>query len=279
MPAMADSMEAMDHSAMDHGSMDHSTHGALDLPMAGDTSPPLTPTDWAADQIHDPAAMNAARQALFRSTRDTISHIILLDQLEWRAHKGGDAIAWGGKAWVGGDIDRLMIRTEGEALVHGPVEKAEIRALWSHAVGPYANLELGIRYDVRPEPNRSYATVGIDAMLPYWIEAEGALFLSDKGDMLGRVELSHDMRLTNALILQPRAELNLAAQDIAEQSIGAGLSDAEFGLRLRYAPDPAFGPYIGVNWERKFGETARIALAEGEHRSTTSLVAGVRFWF
>ncbi len=259
---------------------EHISHG--DYAAAADLAvmpSPEVPTDWAADNVYGATAMDAARKALFRGTRDTISHLVLVDQLEWRANDGGDAIAWRGKAWYGGDIDRFMLRTEGEARLHGPAEKAEVQALWRHAVGPYANLELGVRQDIRPSPNRTHATVGIDMMLPYWFEVESALFLSHKGDVSARVEVSHDMRLTNALILQPRAELNLSAQDVPELGIGSGLSDGAFGLRLRYAPDPAFAPYIGVNWERKFSDTGRFARSAGESRSATSFVAGLRFWF
>lgn len=274
--------QQMDHGQMDHPSMDHGSmhHGQMKHDaMIGNMPAPKAPNDWAADAIHGQSAMAAARAALFKSTSDTISHMVLAEQLEYRASDAGDAVAWMGRAWYGGDIDRILIRSEGEAKINGPVEAAEIQALWSHAIAPYANLEIGVRYDIRPQPNRSYASIGIDAMLPYWIETESAFFLSDKGDVLARAEFSHDMRLTNHLILQPRVEFILSAQDIPEQGIGSGLSDAEFGLRLRYAHTPAFAPYVGVNWERKFGDTGRYARAEGESRSSTNFVAGVRFLF
>jgi copper resistance protein B len=267
---------AMDHGAMDHGAMDHSSHDAA---MAGNTPPPPIPSDWAADAVHDPAEMAAARKALFASTSDTFSHMVLIDQLEWRQNKGHDAIAWSGKAWFGGDIDRVLIRSEGEAETGGAVEKAEVRALWSHAIAPYFNLEAGVRQDLEAGPRRTHATIGVDGMLPYWIELEAALFVSHKGEVLARAELSHDMRITQALILQPSAEFNLSAQDIPQLGIGSGLSDMELGLRLRYAPQPEFAPYIGVHWERKFGDTASYARAAGEGVSATSFVAGVRFWF
>ena len=213
------------------------------------------------------------------ATSHTVSHLVLVDRLEWQARRGRDGIALSGKAAWGGDLDRLLIRTEGEAAAGKGVESAELRALWSHAVGPYANLELGVRQDLQAGPGRTYATVGIDAMLPYWIEAEGALFLSHKGEFLARAEFSHDMRLSQELILQPRAEFNLAAQDVPALGIGSGLSDMETGLRLRWAREPTFAPYVGVEWSRKFGRTARLARLDGEGVSTTSLVAGLRFWF
>ena len=128
-------------------------------------------------------------------------------------------------------------------------------------------------------PSRTYATVGFEGLAPYWFEVEGALFLSDKGDLLARAEAYYDQRITQRLILQPRAELNFAAQDDRRRGVGSGISDLELGLRLRYELAREFAPYVGVSWDRKLGDTARFARAAGEGASDTSLVAGVRFWF
>src|SRR3546814_11929731 len=113
------------------------------------------------------------------------------------------------------------------------METAEIQALYSRALDPYWNLQAGVRYDFKPNPSRTYATVGIEGVAPYWFETEAALFLSNKGDVLGRIEGYYDQRITQRLILQPRVELNLSAQDVPETRIGAGISNAEFGLRPR----------------------------------------------
>lgn len=110
-------------------------------------------------------------------------------------------------------------------------------------------------------------------------ETEAALFLSTKGDILGRAEAWYDERLTQRLILQPRIELNLAAQDVPEDRIGAGVTDAEVGLRLRYEISRRFAPYVGASYEAKTGRTATFARRDGENVHATSLVLGVRTWF
>ena len=105
------------------------------------------------------------------------------------------------------------------------------------------------------------------------------MFLSNKGDLLGRLEGYYDQRITQRLILQPRVEFNFEAQDVPENRIGSGLSNAELGLRLRYEIRREFAPYIGISYDRKVGDTARFARAAGEDVSNTSFVAGIRFWF
>src|SRR3546814_608984 len=151
-----------------------------------------------------------------------------------------------------------LIKSEGEGVLGGRngtfMETAEIQALYSRALDPYWNLQAGVRYDFKPNPSRTYATVGIEGVAPYWFETEAALFLSNKGDVLGRIEGYYDQRITQRLILQPRVVLNLSAQDVPKTRIGAGISNAEFGLRLRYAARREFAPYIGVSYDRKRSE-------------------------
>ena len=77
----------------------------------------------------------------------------------------------------------------------------------------------------------------------------------------------------------PRGELAFSAQDLPELGIGAGLDHAEFGLRLRYEVSRQFAPYLGVEHQRKFGQSARHARGAGKDAGETSVVAGVRFWF
>ena len=87
------------------------------------------------------------------------------------------------------------------------------------------------------------------------------------------------MLLSQRLILQPRFETNLYGRDDPQRGIGAGLSDAELGLRLRYEIRRQFAPYIGVNFVRRFGKTADYARAAGEVAFDPQLVGGLRIWF
>jgi copper resistance protein B len=203
---------------------------------------------------------------------------VMLNLAELQAGSAGDGYRWEGEAWVGGDIRRLVLRSEGEGSVKGGLETGEAQALYSHAVGPYGDLQAGLRQDFAPHA-RTYLALGARKLLPYWFDVEGALFLSPRGELLARAEASYDVRLLQRLVLQPRAELNLAARDTPETRTGRGLSDAEFGLRLRYEIRHEFAPYVGVSWERRFGRTAGYWRAAGDSAGATTFVAGLRAWF
>jgi len=130
------------------------------------------------------------------------------------------------------------------------------------------------------EPNsKTYAAIGIMGLAPHWFELDVAFFIGEDGDTLGEFEAEYDILLTQRLILQPRIELNLAGQSDADHGQGSGFRDGEVGLRLRYEIVREIAPYIGVSYERKFGETADFAEAAGEDVDGTSFVAGLRIWY
>ncbi len=265
----------------------HAGHVMPDVAVTGAPAPqgvaPAPPADHAADAFYDPAQMRAARAALARESGGMPVSMVMLDRLEYRSRRGADGYHWEGQAFVGGDIDRFVLKTEGEGDIAnnngGGVERAEVQALYSHAIGPYFNVQAGVRHDMRPGPQRSYAVVGIDGLAPYWFDVGATLFVSDKGDVHARIEASYDQRITQRLILQPQAELNFSAQDVPAIGVGSGLSDIELGLRLRYEIAREFAPYVGINWERRFGRSADYTRRAGERASSIGPVVGIRFWF
>lgn len=269
-PAPADPHAGHDMSAM--------SAAPADTTIGTEPAPPV-PTDRAAERFYSPQAMAAARAQLALEHGGGTAWKVMLSTAEVRPQSGDDAYAWEGEAWYGGDQHRLVLKSSGEGAFGGDLHSAELQALYSRPIGPYFDWQVGVRHDFEPGPSRTYATLGFEGVAPYWFELEGAAFLSDKGDLSARLEGSYDFRLTQKLVLEPRAELSLAAQKVRELGIGSGVTDAEVGLRLRYEFRREFGPYVGVMHERKFGETADLARAAGEDRDSTTFVVGVRAWF
>jgi copper resistance protein B len=257
--------------------MDHSAHGVTDEDV-GSEPPPPAPTDHPADAIFGEAAMRPSRDQLRVEHGGSSTWMVLIDQAEWRARDGEDGFAWSGEAWFGGDGNRLVVKSEGEGS-DGDLEAAEVQFLYSRAISPYFDLQAGLRRDLQDGPKRTYVTVGVEGLAPYWFETEGALFVSNEREAFARLEGSYDLRLTQRLILQPSAEVNLSARDIPELELGSGVTDVELELRLRYQVTREFSPYVGVTYGRTFGGTADYAKAAGEDDTETSFVVGVRTWF
>jgi copper resistance protein B len=271
-PAAAPPIDAVDHSAVDHSTMDHSTmdHGSPAAPDQPRTPIPLlTPEDRLA--AFPDVAGHAAHDRGVHS-------YWLVDRLEASDGDHGATLEWKASAWIGGDINRLWLRTEGES-AGGDVEHGDVEVLGGHAISPWWDLVAGLRHDFGDGPSRTFAAVGVTGLAPFKIEVEATAYLGTSGQTAARVEAGYDTLLTNRLILQWHAEANLYGEDDEARGIGAGLATLEGGLRLRYEIRRQVAPYVGLTWSRAFGDTADFRRELFEDVSDTRLVAGVRVWF
>ena len=252
---------------------------APEIPLGPPPAAALSGPEHAADTVWNRSDMAASRQVLRDEHGDIEVGKILIDRLEWANRSGKDGYTFDGQAWWGGDIDKVWLKGEVEGRFNEGAEGVEVQALWSHAVDPWFDLQLGVRQDFAPGPDRTYLAAGIQGLAPYWFEVDVAAFLSNKGELSARAEAEYDLRITQRLILQPRVEFDLAAQDVPELGIGSGLSTGELGMRLRYEIERQFAPYVGVQYERAFGDTADFRRAAGEKAGGWSFLVGLRSWF
>ncbi len=238
------------------------------------------PAPWSqADGYFDRDAMAKARRAVQAEHGGQTAYYILGDRFEYQSNEGSSLLLFGGEGWWGTDRNKLWIKTEGEYdFGRDRFAEAELQALWSRPISRYFDFQAGVRRDFEPDPSRTYSVIGVQGLAPYWFEVGAALFVSGHGEVSARIEAEYELLLTQRLILQPRTELNFAAQNVDALGIGRGLSTAELGLRLRYEIKRQFAPYVGVTWTRSVGETADFVRADGGDPSALSFVAGLRFW-
>ncbi|WP_244134664.1 copper resistance protein B [Burkholderia gladioli] len=252
-------------------------------------SPAVVPEPLVQPMAPSPASpvaplTDADRRAVYRGGAlhdmgDTELHsYFVFDQLEWQRRAAGGTLNWNGNGWIGGDLDRLWLRTEGSR-VGSRLEDAEVQALWGHSITPWWDLVAGVRHDFRPSAAQTWLAFGIQGLALYNFESEVTAFVGQRGQASLRVEGRYDLLITNRLILQPSLEANLFAKNDAARGQGAGLGDTSLGLRLRYEVDRQFAPYLGISWDRSYGNSARMVVREGGRRSELSVLAGVRVWF
>jgi copper resistance protein B len=248
---------------------------------AGNAPPPASAGSGparAADAIWGAEAMAPSRRMLIVENGGMQGSWLQVDRFEYRGRRGRDGYLWDAQGYVGGDLDKFWFKSEGEGQRGERAERIEVQALWSHAIRPFFDLQMGVLHDFAGR-DRTSAVIGVQGIAPYGFEIDTAAFLSTRGDLTARAEVEIDQRITQRLILQPRAEIDLAAQDIPGHDVGRGLDKAELGLRLRYEFAREFAPYIGVDQEWRVGRSADMVRATGRDPSTTSYVVGVRFWF
>ena len=209
---------------------------------------------------------------------DPLLTMLVVEQLEIRDTDGKNPLVWEAEGWIGKDLDKLWIKTEGE-YVDNRAAEMEIQMLYSRAVAPFWDLQLGWRHDIRPTPERDWLAFGLKGLAPYYFDIDAALFIGDSGRTAARLQAEYEFMLTQKLVLVPEVELNFYGKDDSDTGTGSGLSEIEAGLRLRYELRREFAPYIGLNWTKLYGKTADFARDDGEDVDDIQLVFGVSFWF
>lgn len=200
----------------------------------------------------------------------------IVTEVDFAARDGGQW-RWDVDGWIGGDVERVWIRSTGK-IEDGELEKAELQLLYGRNVHPFWDVLVGVRQDLEPD-SKTWAAAGVTGLAPYFFETDVTAFLSTDGDAAFRLEQSLDIPLTQKLIAEPHLELNAYAQDMPERGIGAGFSDVELGLKLRYEITRKFAPYADLTWERALGETASRARSSGHKVDEAALRVGLGFWF
>jgi len=202
---------------------------------------------------------------------------IMIDQLETRIVDGDDPLVLEAQAWIGYDLNKFVIKADIEQ-VNNETEELELQALYSRAVDPYWDLQVGVRQDQKPI-ERSWLAIGFQGVAPYWFEIDTALFIGESSQVGLRFSAEYEWMITQRWVLSPEIEFNIHSKDDEAVGTGSGLSDSQIGIRLRYEIKREFAPYIGINWNNKYGNTATFARNEGEEVSSTQFVAGIRAWF
>lgn len=203
---------------------------------------------------------------------------LLFDQFEYTHSPRASGLAVDAQAYYGGDVNKLWLKLDGERS-EGHLHDTRAEALWAHATNAFWDTQLGVRHDFGDGPGRSWAAFGAQGLSPYWFDIEATAYVGQSGRTAARMEAEYDLLLTQKLIFTPDLELNAYGKRDPARHIGAGLSNVELGLRLRYEITRQFAPYIGIDWNRRVGGTADLVRAAGEPAFDHELVAGVRFWF
>ncbi len=211
---------------------------------------------------------------------DTLLTKLMLDRFELRDSKPDRTAYWDAQAWVGGDINKLWLKTEGEAR-RSKAREADVEAFYSRAVAPYWDVQTGVRHDLQVNglPSRDWFAFGVKGLAPYKFDIDATAYIGDTGRSAARVKAEYNLLITQRLVLMPEFEANLYGKKDPERELGSGLANVDLSLRLRYDIRRTFSPYIGVVWTHLYGDTANFARQNGGDVHTAEFVAGVRTWW
>ncbi len=234
----------------------------------------------AASALAGDDAMDKARAMLHHHHGGSAFFSMMAERFEVQSGAGDPSLVWDAEASYGTDEQKLKLKTEGAFDLHlGKADEAELQFLLTQPIGAFLDLEYGLKQIWGEGPALSHAVIGLAGLLPHFIETDVSAALSDDLDLIASLEFEYELLLTQRLILTPRAELSFAAQDVPGRALGAGLSHAELGARLRYDLMREIAPYVGIEWHRAVGRTSALVQSEGGRKRTVSVLIGIRLWY
>lgn len=251
------SEEQHDHAAMDHSKMDHALP---DEPAA--TIPEPTQAERIA-AFPDLGTMSMRDHGM---DDDAIHTMAKFEEFGWRKGEGTSAFAWAFDGWLGRDLRKFRLRTQGNREA-GRTADSSIELLYSRAFSPWWDWVAGIRHETRPGPSRSYATIGVQGLAPYKFEVKATANFSNSGHALLRLSSEYELLFTDRLILTPELGVTVHGKADPERGTDSGDTTLHTGLRLRYEIRPDLAPYAGYEWEH------------GSAHDGGQWMAGLRFWF
>lgn len=259
--------------------------GLLIAPVAqateGDIETPPLPEGMTLDDVLEASAKGPGPGDVKTVHDDKVYAFWLFDQLEGRSTPTGEAhLGWEDLGWLGGDRDRLWWKNEGEWLGDGLAGETETDLLYGRLLTPFWTAQTGVRYanEWGPDPyeDRWAAAIALQGLVPYKIELDASLYLSEDLDLTSEIEAEYGLRLVQRLLLQPRVALRLSAQDIPERDLGWGLTRATLDVRLGYEIRREFAPYLGVRGAFDVGRTATFVRDAGVEPARSLLLGGLR---
>lgn len=207
------------------------------------------------------------------------SHV-QFDQFEGRTNGPDNELRWDGEAWLGTDMNRLWLKSEGFSN-NNTLNDGDHEALYDRPIPHlrYFDAQAGMRADLDSDPSRAWAALGLEGLAPYYFQFAPTLYIRNGGHVAGRITGSYDLLLTQRWIAQPQVELNFYSKDDPARKTGSGFSNLDTGVRLRYEVSRKFGPYVGFTYNGKYGNTAIYSRRARDTTSDPRFVFGLRLWY
>jgi len=204
---------------------------------------------------------------------------LLFDQLEGRfGFNQGNTFRWEAAGWVGTDENKFWLLSEGR-YSNNELDDGIHHLLYGRSITTYFDVLVGTRWDLDSLPSRGWGAIGIQGLAPGFFKVSALGYVSGEGHLAARLEANYDLFITQRLVLQPQFEMNFYTKDDPARNVGAGLSELDVGLRLRYEITREFAPYVGITYLGQYGATADYVSAAGGPTQQVRFTVGLRTWF
>jgi copper resistance protein B len=183
------------------------------------------------------------------------------------------------EGWYGDDSNRLRLRTEGHAATEDDKEIDSLSSLaYWQPLSIFWNGEAGIAYNT--ENDKSALMAGIVGTAPYFIETDARAYVYTDGQVQLDLGAEYEWRLDQHWVVIPEVELTAFSKDDTDNDITKGFNELGTEVRLTYEMlSRQLSPYVGFSYETALSDARDLRRQNNEGVDTSSVTAGVKFWF
>ncbi|ATQ84145.1 copper resistance protein B (plasmid) [Moraxella osloensis] len=272
-------MSGMDHGSMDMSGMDHSKmdmsdmdHGKMDMSgMQGGKAP----ADARSPDYSNGVPYGRYGQPMMMG--DMPLWGVSVEQLGYQFDD--DQINYEVDAWYGKDERRLAVRSEGSVQTKDDkkIDSLTSLAYWK-PLSIFWNGEAGVAYDTKND--KAALMAGIVGTAPYFVETDARAYLYTDGQVRLDLGTAYKWRLTQRWVVRPEVGLTAFSKDDTDNGIAKGFNDFDAEVRLMYETlNRQLAPYVGVSYSTALGDARDLRRQENKSVDSSSLTAGVTFWF
>lgn len=235
--------------------------------------------EHAADAIFPKREMAQARVKLLREQGGSQTRHSVIERLEINTGNDIEQYAWESNTWFGGDLNKFWIKVDVEGDIEESIDHVETQMLWSRAIGPWADLQVGLKFDHnRISSDKTNFGFGIHGLARYLLKYDVFSYVSTDGNIFAHIEAETEFHITQRLMFEPEIELEVSGQAVPDENLGDGVTKTISSVRLRYEYTPEFSPYIGVETQSHVGSTKNLLQSAGKKTSKTFFVFGIKLW-
>ena len=267
-------MSDMDHSKMDMSGMDHSGMDMSGMDMSG-MQGGKAPADARSSDYSNGVTYGQYDKPVMMGSMPLWG--VSVEDLGYQFEE--DKINFEAEGWYGTDSNRVTLRSEGSAQTEDDKEIDSLTSLayWK-PLGIYWNGEAGVAYNT--ENDKSAIMAGIVGTAPYFVETDARAYIYTDGQVQLDLGTAYEWRLDQRWIVRPELQLTAFSKDDDDNGIAKGFNEFEAEVRLAYETfSRQLAPYVGLSYTSALGDARDLRRQENEAVDSSSLTAGVMFWF
>ncbi|OYK80462.1 copper oxidase [Coxiella burnetii] len=182
------------------------------------------------------------------------------------------------KGLYGGDYNKLELYSDDAELNKGKLERADMDIFYWRLISQFWAIKGGANYFYRPGGPYWQPGVGIEGLMPYFIETNARMYYR-KGSIKFDIELSRDTQITNNFFIRLAIRSILATKTIIQNEIGSGLMQMRYVLRPYYRLKPGLNLFTEFEHDQDHGVFKTIRRNKGEATSENKIAFGISVLF